>query len=191
MRVGVYVGSFNPPHNGHESIVNFLISHNYVDKVLVIPTGNYWDKQNIVSLEDRVNMLKYLESNNVIVNSDLSKYEYSYQILSVLNENYNDEFYLIIGADNVKDFYKWKNVEEILKNHIIVIPRDGINVYEYLENYEEKDKFIVVDNFISKDISSTYIRECIRENRFDSLEKIMNKNVIMYIKDNNLYKEND
>jgi len=64
MRVGVYVGSFNPPHNGHESIVNFLISHNYVDKVLVIPTGNYWDKQNIVSLEDRVNMLKYLESNN-------------------------------------------------------------------------------------------------------------------------------
>lgn len=189
MRVGVYVGSFNPPHKGHESIVNFLISQNYVDKVIIIPTGNYWDKQNIVSLKDRVNMLKYLESDKVFINGDLSKYEYTYQILRYLNENYDDDFYLIIGADNAIDFYKWKNVEEILKNHILIIPRDEINVNRYIESYEDKDKFTLVDNFISQDISSTYIRECINNNSFENLEEVMNKNVIEYIKDNNLYKE--
>ena len=45
MRLGVYVGSFNPVHKGHIKIINYLLN-NVLDKVLVIPTGNYWDKNN-------------------------------------------------------------------------------------------------------------------------------------------------
>lgn len=189
MRVGVYVGSFNPPHKGHQNIADFLVREKYVDKVMIIPTLNYWDKQNLICLSDRVNMLEYLENDNIFVNSDLSKYEYTYQILEVLNENSADDFYLIIGADNVKDFYKWKNVNEILKNHILVIPRDGININNYLDTFEEKDMFIIVKDFNSLNISSTYIRECIKDNRLDDLKEVMSKNLIDYIIKNNLYKE--
>ena len=60
MKIGVYVGSFNPPHKGHIKIVNHLIN-NYLDKVIIIPTGNYWDKFDLIDIQDRINMLKIFE----------------------------------------------------------------------------------------------------------------------------------
>ena len=50
MKIGVYVGSFNPVHIGHIKIVKYLINNNYFDKVIIIPTGNYWNKQNLTIL---------------------------------------------------------------------------------------------------------------------------------------------
>ena len=35
----------------------------YVDKVVIIPTGAYWDKQNLIALSDRINMAKFYEKN--------------------------------------------------------------------------------------------------------------------------------
>ena len=50
MKIGIYIGSFNPPHKGHIKIINYLLNNNYVDKIIVIPTGNYWNKQkNVVT----------------------------------------------------------------------------------------------------------------------------------------------
>ena len=61
MKIGVYVGSFNPVHKGHMKIVKHLIKNNYLDKVIVIPTGAYWDKQNLIDINDRISMLKFYE----------------------------------------------------------------------------------------------------------------------------------
>ena len=48
MRLGIYIGSFNPPHLGHKKVIDFLLENNYVDNVLIVPTGNYWNKTNII-----------------------------------------------------------------------------------------------------------------------------------------------
>lgn len=53
MKVGVYVGSFDPVHKGHEKIVDYLLSNNYLDKIIVIPTKDYWDKNDLLSLDIR------------------------------------------------------------------------------------------------------------------------------------------
>ena len=53
MRVGVYVGSFNPVHEQHMTIVKHIIENNIVDKVIVIPTLGYWDKQNLININVR------------------------------------------------------------------------------------------------------------------------------------------
>ena len=37
MKLGVYIGSFNPVHNGHIEVVNYLLDNNIVDKVLIVP----------------------------------------------------------------------------------------------------------------------------------------------------------
>ena len=58
MKIGVYVGSFNPVHKGHIAIANYIVDNNYVDKLWIVPTGNYWDKLDLVSIDDRINMLK-------------------------------------------------------------------------------------------------------------------------------------
>ena len=52
MKIGVYVGSFNPVHIGHIKIVNYLLD-NYLDKVIIVPTGNYWEKIDIVNIDYR------------------------------------------------------------------------------------------------------------------------------------------
>ena len=54
MKLGIYVGSFNPVHNGHLKVINYLLDNNLVDKVLVLATPNYWDKQDILDVKDRI-----------------------------------------------------------------------------------------------------------------------------------------
>ena len=47
MRIGVFVGSFNPVHKGHIKVANYLLDNDYVDKVIMLPTPNYWHKNNL------------------------------------------------------------------------------------------------------------------------------------------------
>lgn len=189
MKIGVYVGSFNPVHKAHQDVVSHLISNGYLDKVIVVPTGNYWDKQDIISLSDRVNMLNIVFNNNVEVNEKLGLYQYTYQIMNELKCIYpNDSLYLIIGADNVNNFYKWKNVNDVLNNYVLVIPRDGIDVNLYIDKYNLKDRFIIVKDFNMKDISSTFIRDSIKLENLDLIKDIIDDKVIKYIVINDLYK---
>lgn len=190
MKLGVYVGSFDPVHKGHTEIVDYLINKKYVDELVVIPTGNYWDKQDLTSLEKRAEMLCLAFGDKAIVDTSLSKYEYTWEIMASLSKKYpKDELYLIIGADNVVDFDKWRNYKEILKNYVLVIPRDNIDVSYYVSKYEEKGRFILVKDFVSNNISSTFIRESIKNRKFNYLNVLLEEKVLNYIFKNKLYME--
>ena len=184
MKVGVFVGSFNPVHIGHEKLVNHLLNNNIVDKIIIIPTLSYWDKKVDISILDRINMLKTIENNNIIINEELNNIKYTYQILEELNKTY-DNLYLIIGADNIIHFDKWNHLDYILKSHVIVVGRNDIDIKEFVKKFNS-DHFVIVDDFDYK-VSSSYIRERIKNNDFDSLEGLVNSDVIKYIKKNKLY----
>ena len=187
MRLGVYVGTFDPPHKGHIKVINHLINNNYLDKIIVIPTGVYWDKTNITDIKYRKDMLKIFENESIIIDNKLNNIPNTYLVLRELHKKY-DDLYLIIGADNIINFDKWKEYHEIIdNNHIIVIPRDNVNISKYLNKYN-KEKFIIVKDFNCIDINSTYIRELIRNKDYLELNKYLNKEVINYIKENDLYK---
>ena len=186
MRIGVYVGSFDPFHKGHEGIVNHLLSKDYVDKIIIIPTLDYWDKKINSSLKDRINMVKLIENDKIEVNTELNTYELTYEILEELRHIYND-LYLIIGADSLIDFDKWDEINTILKNNILVIPRNNIDMYKYINKFKEKDKFIVVNDWKNIEISSTMIRNKLKNKDFNDLDKNLDKRVLEYIKNNKLY----
>ena len=179
MRLGVYMGSFDPVHKGHINIVNYLLDNKYVDKVLIIPTVSYWNKNIKTSLIDRINMLRFYQNDKIIIDSKHNNYIYTIELLKELEKEYNDKLYLIIGADNLKDFDKWKNYKELLRYPIIVMGRNNINCYYYINKYKNNN-FIVVDNFSNYDISSTMIRDNYKYEYLD-------KEVYDYIKNNNLY----
>ena len=62
IKIGILGGSFNPPHKKHIEIAQKLIDKNYVNKVIIVPTGDNYDrKDNLVQFEHRYNMLKLLE----------------------------------------------------------------------------------------------------------------------------------
>ena len=181
MRLGVYIGSFNPVHNGHIKLVNYLLDNNYVDKVLIVATLGYWDKTNLVNIIDRINMLKYFESENIIIDNKHYNHRYTYELMRKLSKEYNDELYLIMGADNIINFDKWKNYEELLNYKIIVMNRNNIDIKSYIKKYNTSN-FIVVNDYEFLDVSSTEIRNNLN-NRY------LDKRVLEYIRTNNLYKE--
>lgn len=181
MKIGIYIGSFNPPHKGHIYVVKYLLENNVVDNVLIIPTGNYWDKNNLVDLSHRINMLKLYENDKIKVDNENNNYPWTYLLMRKLSEVYpNDSLHLIIGADNIKDFNKWKEYQELLKYHIIIMNRDGINIREYLKNYPN-GHFTVLEDFHPIEISSTELRS-------NTDSEYLDEPVRQYIKTHNLYK---
>lgn len=188
MKIGIYVGSFNPVHIGHEKIVNYLLDNYYLNKIYIVPTGSYWNKTSLIDLKLRINMLKYLEKENIIIDNINNTLEYTYQILNEYNKYYTrKDIYLIIGADNIINFNKWMNIEDILKYNIIVLNRNNIDVMHYIDMYGfDKSKFIVLDDYPYVDISSSIIRSKIDDNK-----GYLDSKIYKYIKVNNLYGGND
>lgn len=176
MKIGVFVGSFNPVHKGHENIINYLINEKIVDKVIVIATGNYWDKQNLLDLNLRIKMLELIKKDNIIIDKEHNKMEYTYEILDSLKEkNPNDEFYLVIGSDNANTLYKWKCYERLLKHGIIVINRNDIKITLNIE------KLLIINKKFG------YMSSSIIRNDLDKNKRYLNKKVYDFIKENNLY----
>lgn len=187
-RIGVFVGSFDPVHKGHTHIINYLLENDYVDKVLVIPTGDYWTKSVNTSLEHRINMMKIFENDKVIISEEYNNLECTYMIFDELEKIYPaDSLYLIIGADNIIKFDDWKNVDKLLEHKIIVLNRDNIDVDEYINRFDKKENFILVENFDYVPVSSTEIRQNVDN---PDVNKYLDERVLKYIKDNNLYQNN-
>lgn len=179
MKLGVFVGSFNPPHLGHLHAIKYILNNKIVDKILIVPTPNYWDKQDLIDVKERIEMLKFYEDENIEVDTTHNNYTYTYEILDSLKEEYkNDELYLIIGSDNLEKFHEWKRIDEILKNKVIVLNRGKIIKNKYLSEYD--NMFIYLNDFNYLDISSTEIR--------NGNYRMLDDRVLKYIKNNNLYK---
>lgn len=193
MKIGIFGGSFNPPHNMHTDIANYMINQQYVDKVVFVPTGSkYAYKNNLIEEEHRLNMLQILsdKNENIMVSDYELKSEVVYTIdtLRHFKELYpDDDIYFICGLDNFSYIDKWKNGEEILNNYkIIVINRDGNNLNELLDKFNEYKDNIIVSNMEMKDISSTYIRDNIED--VAKVTDFIDKDVLRYIQENNLYR---
>lgn len=182
MKIGVFVGSFNPVHKGHIKIANHLINNKYVDKVIFIAGNSYWNKINI-DLDKRIKMLEFYESNTIIVEREVNNLKYTYQVMSALHKRYkNDELYLIIGADNIVNFNKWKNYKQILKSNLIIINRNNIDIKYYLDKLDKKEKYLIIDCVDDMNISSTIIR-----NNIKKIYELIDYDVLKYIIENNLY----
>ncbi len=180
MRIGVFVGSFNPPHEGHHKVMKELLKRDLVDKVLLLPTPNYWDKNNLIDINERIKMLKFYEEDNIEVDNKHNNYPNTYEVLRSLKKDYKDDtFYLVIGADNLERLHEWKNIEEVLENKIIVFKRGKIIENKYLSKY--KDQFIYLEDFDFIKASSTDIR--------NGNSKYLNPEIKKYIEENHLYEK--
>lgn len=192
MKIGVYIGSFNPVHLDHEDIANNLLNDKTVDEIVVVPTSSaYHLKSNLVSFDDRYKMLElaFKDNKNIVV-SDIEReeYHYTYQNMAILKEKYyDDELYLIIGADNLFELNTWKNYLDLLNgNSFIVFGRNDLNIEEYINiNFTNwKNKFIIKEPV--GNLSSTLIRESIKNG--DNLDAYLSTSVKDYILEKRLYK---
>ena len=178
MKIGVFGGSFNPPHKMHYNIAMELINQSYLDKIVYVPTGSkYKYKTNLLPDKFRFEMLKLMIKDDRRL--EVSDYElksevvYTCETLEYFKQKYsNDEIYFICGADNLSYIDEWKNGFDLLKNYkILVILRTGQNIDLLLERFHEYKDNIIVANIPIYDLSSTFIRNKIKNNE-DVLEYI-------------------
>lgn len=195
MKIGIYGGSFNPPHKMHLQMAVKLIENNVLDKVIYVPTGTKYPKSGLASNIDRYEMIKRMIQD--YSNLEVSDYElkqelvYTYQTLTYFKEKYPDaEIYFLLGSDLLKQITTWRNYTYILENFkILVTPRNG-DTKEELSKLELPSKEnIIYTNLPLESLSSTKIREAILANDTKFLRKNLNPKVFRYIIERNLYHE--
>ena len=191
MKIGIFGGSFNPIHSGHAIIAHHIITSGAVDRLwlLVSPVNPLKvDKEQQVKDTDRLRMVEMVSRPLEHVETSafeftMPKPSYTIDTLNALQAKFpDDEFYLVIGADNWVVFNRWRNSEEILtKYHLLVYPRLGYDV-EIPE--ELRDRVTLVDAPIIE-LSSTMVRERLAKGL--SVRYFVPDEVLGYIERNRLY----
>jgi nicotinate-nucleotide adenylyltransferase len=183
MRIAIYGGSFNPMHIGHEKIVDYVLNNLNMDKIIIIPVGIPSHRENNLEQSDtRLKICKEIfKGNKKIEVSDIeikSKGKsYTYDTLLKLMDLYgeNNEFFEIIGEDSLKSLKTWKNYEELLKicKFIVFRRKDDKNI-QIDEEFLNNKNIIILENEYY-DISSTEIRNMVKNN--EDISAFVNKKV--------------
>ena len=156
--IAIFGGSFDPPHKGHQLIVEEAVANLQIDKLLVVPA--YLNPFKTSSLADASTRLSWCHILfDPIDGVDVDDYEIkegkstvTSQSVKHFNETYNVK-YLIVGSDNLSTLTKWHDFEWLNETVTWVIAtRD-----EHHLDTDVLKKWTVLP--IEAPVSSTQIRE--------------------------------
>ena len=186
-KIGFFGGCFNPPTKVHINLANALIKSGLVDKVIFVPVGDYYNKQNLVSANHRYNMLKLLCNNNKFLDveniaSIQSNILYATDTFKKIYDKYNElaQIYFIMGSDNFKKMPTWKDYNRIITQYKFIV----IQRFEDEEQIK-KDNVLYYTPEQIQNMNSTQIREMIKQHQ--NVEEFLEMQELQYIKRNKLY----
>ena len=189
-KIGLFFGSFNPVHNGHLMLANYMVEYSDLDSIwfVVSPQNPFKDEKSLLKDHYRRDMLEMAVKNDsrfevCDIEFNMPKPSYTIDTLNRLSELYPDvEFCLICGMDNLVNFKKWKNAQDILDNYrLLVYPRKNYDGGELLNHQSVR----IIDA-PEIEISSTFIRNAVAENK--DVRYFMPEKSYNYMIDMNFYK---
>lgn len=200
MKIGLFGGSFNPPHLGHTALAEDFYTASGADLLIVMPSflpaaqGGFRHSGS----RDRLAMtrLAFLKLGEKGVNYTVSDYEiqrrdtsYTFETVRYLLAKYAEkELMLCVGSDMFLSFETWKNAEELLKNcHLYTKARHSgekaaLDAYAAVLKEKYGTKSTVMDGTVV-DISSTELR--VPENTTG--DTLLDPNVRAYAQTHGLY----
>lgn len=135
LRIGLLGGSFNPPHQGHLDISLVAIKRLGLDRLwwLVTPGNPLKDPKGLPPIAERVAAARTLADHPRIAVTDFESalgLKYSCDTIAyLLRECPEVRFVWIMGADNLKNFHRWKNWQEIfMMLPIAVVDRGNLGL---------------------------------------------------------------
>ncbi|MCX2481880.1 nicotinate (nicotinamide) nucleotide adenylyltransferase [Pedobacter sp. MR2016-24] len=189
-KTGLFFGSFNPIHAGHLIIASYMANFTDLNEVWLVisPQNPLKNKKGLGNMYDRLEMARLAtEPSEQLKVSDiefnLPKPSYTVDTLAYLHEKYpGREFVLIMGADNLVSFKKWKNYEVLLNNYkLYVYPRPGADTSEWKDHPS-----VTLTETPQMEISSTFIRKAILDKK--NIQFLVPDNVIAFMDSKNMYR---
>ena len=191
MKVCLFGGTFDPPHIGHLLIAQTVCEAENFDKVLFIPAFSPPHKNDITSVDHRINMIKIaIEDNPKFEYSDVDivRKGTSYSIDSIVDikKKLNlkkQEVYYLIGSDSLIDLKNWKEPKKILDEaKVIVAIRPGFRPSDIPHWILQDVHFANIPRF---ELSSSKIRSRWVEDL--TIRYMVTLPIWEYINKNNLY----
>ena len=197
-RLGIFGGTFNPPHKGHIYIAKEALKGAKLDKVIFMPCHIPPHKavEGEISSKHRYEMTKLAIKNEAKFEiSDLeiksSGPSYTAKTLEILKKQYPEaKLCFVLGGDSLRDLKKWYHPERIFAlAEIVALKRGGMEDKVFDESADEyRAKYgaeITVVDISPIDISSSKARTAILEN--GDLGDILDDDVLEYIRENDIY----
>ena len=197
-RIGIYGGTFNPPHIGHIQAAQQALSALNLRKVILIPDRIAPHKElpeNSPTPQQRMDMLHIavqnrpgLEVSDIELKRDGVSYTWE-TVVQLREENPEAELVLLMGTDMFLSFHTWKYPERILENAALgVFCRGEKNerkaIFEKKEEMEQQGARIELVNNEVVAISSTQMRRLLA---FRCAASFLPESVLDYIRENRLY----
>ncbi len=197
-RIGIYGGSFNPPHIGHIQAAKQAVSALGLSKLLMVPAKVAPHKQlppNSPSPEQRLEMLRIaiadcpqIEASDLELNRD--SVSYTYETVLQLRESYPQaQLVLLMGSDMFLSFHTWRNPDVILQNAELGVFYRGDKgetaaVREQKAAMEQQGARITLAENDVIQISSTQMRRLLA---FRCAGEFLPDGVLDYIREHRLY----
>lgn len=190
-KIGLFFGSFNPIHIGHLIIANAMLQHSDLDEVwlVVSPQNPLKERKSLLADSQRLEMVRRAIDDNYRLRACDIEFRlpipsYTSLTLAHLGEQYPDkEFCLIMGSDNLATFKRWRNWESIIENYsLFVYPRPGSETCELADH-----PHVTMVKVPMIDISSTYIREQIRDKK--DVRYLLPDEVYQYLTEMHFYEK--
>ena len=134
MKLGVFGGTFDPPHVGHLIVAEDVAAALKLDRVIFIPTGTHPLKGERVETpaDLRVQMIAAATSDSklfVVDDRETIRSGPSYTIDTIHElraENPGAELYLLVGSDILSEIHRWHRIEELAQSaRVVAMSRAG------------------------------------------------------------------
>jgi len=195
MKIGLYGGTFDPPHNAHLSLAKWVQKELQLAYIYFIPASihAFKKKSDLSPTSIRLKLVqkaiegyeRFRVSRIEIDRKDTSYTVKTLQDFRKIEKLPDSELYYLIGEDNLIDFHRWKDPDSILKlAQIIVLRRSGPHLRKV--SSELGRKVIFLDSPII-DVSATDIRKKIKMGI--DVSELLPPSVLKIINDYKLYRD--
>ena len=166
-KIGILGGTFDPPHKGHLHISKIALKKFKLDKLIwVVTKKNSFKKKPYLSKKIRIKLSKKIteKERKIFVQylDDKIKSTKTFDLLSYIKKkNKKIKIYFLIGSDNLVQFHKWYNWEQIPKlGKIVVFSRQNYTTkaLNSIASKKLKKKDWIYINSKKINISSSLIR---------------------------------
>lgn len=190
MKIGIYGGTFDPPHVGHGEIVSAALQSGLFDRLLILPSGNPPHKHGVTDMRKRFDMteLAFGEIAEVCDYEQSSRPSYTVETVKHFYSVTGEKNVLIVGGDSFENFFNWYKPREILEYcDLAVFKRSNIDLSKALDGFKSEGRGVWISPMDITDVSSTQLKVDLRFGK--NVSNRVDKKVIDYIAENGLYSE--